>query len=136
MKERARSLRREMTEPENRIWYFLRNRRLNGYKFVREYVIGPYIADFVCRDKKLIVEIDGSQHMEAVEYDQKRTNYLVANGYRVIRFWNNEIFNNTQDVLEVILCYLEGRSRPSSGAARHLLPAGEKGKSKEMPLRS
>ena len=86
MKERARALRQEMTDAENRIWYFLRNKRLNGYKFVREYVIGHYIADFVCRDQKLIVEIDGGQHMEAVEYDQKRTDYLAANGYRVIRF--------------------------------------------------
>ncbi len=78
------------------MWYFLRNRRLNGYKFVREYVIGHYIADFVCRDKKLIVEIDGSQHMEAAEYDQRRTNFLSANGYKVIRFWNNEILKNVR----------------------------------------
>jgi very-short-patch-repair endonuclease len=70
------------------------NRRLSGYKFVRECVIGNYIADFVCRDKKLIVEIDGGQHMEAAEYDQRRTDYLTANGYRVVRFWNNNVFNN------------------------------------------
>lgn len=96
-----------MTEAENRMWYFLRNRRLNGYKFVREYVIGNYIADFVCRDKKLIIEIDGGQHMDAVEYDQQRTEYLMANGYRVLRFWNNEVFHNVHVVLETILGSLE-----------------------------
>ena len=98
MKERARVLRQDMTIAENRMWYFLRNRRLNGYKFVREYVIGDYIADFVCRDKKLIVEIDGGQHMEAAEYDQRRTNYLTAKGYKVVRFWNNEVLLNVQGV--------------------------------------
>ncbi|HVT61982.1 MAG TPA: DUF559 domain-containing protein [Legionellaceae bacterium] len=107
MKERARVLRKNRTDAENRIWYFLRNRRLCGYKFVREYVIDNYIADFVCRDKKLIVEIDGSQHIEAIEYDQKRTNYLTSNGYRVVRFWNNEVFNDIQCVLETILNALE-----------------------------
>ena len=107
MKERARSLRKNMTDAENRMWYFLRNRRLNGYKFVREFVIGAYIADFVCREKKLIVEIDGGQHMEALEYDKQRTEFLEKNGYRVFRVWNNEVFNNIHGVLETILNLLQ-----------------------------
>ena len=69
MKERARTLRQDMTIAENRMWYFLRNRRLNGYKFVREYVIDSYIADFTCREKRLVIEIDGSLHIDAAEYD-------------------------------------------------------------------
>ena len=107
MKERARCFRKNMTDAENRIWYFLRNRRLNGYKFVREVVIGPYIADFVCREKKLIIEIDGSQHAEAVQYDKCRTEFLEMNGYSVLRFWNNEVFKDIQSVLETILNLLE-----------------------------
>ena len=131
MKERARVLRQDMTDAESRMWYFLRNRRLAGYKFVREYVIGNYIADFVCRDKKLIIEIDGGQHMEAAEYDQKRTNYLTANGYRVMRFWNNEVFNNAQDVLEAILHSLENLPPEGTLIRRCATPSpqGEKGKS-------
>ena len=131
MKERAKVLRQDMTIAENRMWYFLRNRRLNGYKFVREYVIGNYIADFVCRDKKLIVEIDGGQHMEAVEYDQRRTNYLTANGYKVVRFWNNEVFLNVQGVLETILRSLEDMPPENTLIRRCATPSpqGEKGKS-------
>jgi very-short-patch-repair endonuclease len=107
MKERARALRQDKTDTENRMWYFLRNRRLGGYKFVRQCIIGPYIADFVCRDKKLIIEVDGSQHIDAAEYDKQRKAYLMAQGYIVLRFWNNEVFNNVQDVLETVLNTLE-----------------------------
>ena len=107
MKERARSSRKNMTIAENRMWYFLRNRRLNGYKFVREYIIGNYIADFVCREKKLIIEVDGGQHAEAMEYDNKRTQFLEKEGYKVYRVWNNDVFKNTREVLEEILVLLE-----------------------------
>ena len=91
-----------MTNAENRMWYFLRNKRLNGYKFVREFVIGPYIADFVCREKKLVVEADGGQHMEAEKYDLKRTQFLEKNGYKVFRVWNTDVFKNISNVLETI----------------------------------
>ena len=96
-----------MTNAENRMWYFLRNRRLNGYKFVREQVIGNYIADFVCREKKVIIEIDGGQHMKAMEYDRQRTEFLEKNGYKILRAWNNEVTSNIQGVLETILHLLE-----------------------------
>ena len=131
MKERARAFRQEMTDAESRMWYFLRNRRLSGYKFVRECLIGNYIADFVCRDKKLIVEIDGGQHMEAAEYDQRRTDYLTANGYRVMRFWNNEVFNNVPGVLETILRSLENVPPENTLIRRCATPSprGEKGNS-------
>ncbi|MGQ3891356.1 endonuclease domain-containing protein [Legionella sp. CNM-4043-24] len=110
MRNHALNLRKNMTDAESRIWYYLRNRRLAGYKFVREYVIGSYIADFVCREKKLIIEIDGGQHMSAVTYDLQRTRALETIGYQVLRVWNNEVYENIQGVMEGILNALEARS--------------------------
>ena len=107
MRNRTRSFRKNLTDAENRMWYFLRNRRLKGYKFVRELVIDPYIADFACRAQKIIIEIDGGQHAEAIEYDEKRTAFLEKNGYSVLRFWNNDIFINIDGVLTTILAQLE-----------------------------
>ena len=103
MKERARGFRREMTPAENKMWYFLRNRRFHDYKFVPEYVIGSYIVDFACRQKKIIIELDGSQHAEAVEYDNRRTKFLESQGYKVLRVWNHEIFANIDGVFEALL---------------------------------
>jgi very-short-patch-repair endonuclease len=125
MKERVRDLRRNMTNAENRMWYYLRNRRLGGYKFVREHVIGQYIADFVCREKKLVIEIDGGQHMDAVEYDAVRTKDLETRGYRVLRIWNHEVFKNIQGVMDSILNLLETvpHQAPSSPT---LLPQGRR----------
>jgi very-short-patch-repair endonuclease len=125
MKERAKYLRRNMTDAENRMWYYLKNRRLSGYKFVREHVIGHYIADFVCREKKLVIEIDGGQHMEAVEYDELRTKNLESHGYRVLRIWNHEVFKNIQGVMDGILNLLETmpNKAPSSPT---LLPRGRR----------
>ncbi|CAM3055984.1 endonuclease domain-containing protein [Legionella worsleiensis] len=96
-----------MTDAENRIWYYLRNRRLSGYKFIRQHVIGIYIVDFVCREKKLNVEIDGSQHMDAVDYDLRRSQYLECRGYRVVRIWNHDVFKNIQGVMDSVLHELE-----------------------------
>jgi very-short-patch-repair endonuclease len=109
MRERARRFRKNMTKEENKMWYYLRNRRLNGYKFVRECTIGSYIADFVCRSKKIIVEIDGGQHNQdkAIEYDRERTEFLKKEGYRVIRFWNSDVRLNIKGALEAILAQLE-----------------------------
>ncbi len=114
MRERAQKLRRNMTDAGNRMWYYLRNRRLCNYKFVREQVIGNYIADFVCREKKLIVEIDGGQHINAKNYDANRTKYLESRGYRVLRIWNDEVFKNIQGVMDSILHLLEDRDKPAT----------------------
>ena len=105
MLERAKNCRINKTNAENRFWYYVRNRRLKGYKFIREHMIGAYIVDFVCRAKKLIVEIDGGSHTEIIEieHDQKRTEYLEKEGYKVIRFWNMEVFTNIEGVLETVL---------------------------------
>ena len=103
MMERARVLRKNATNAENRLWYFIRAKRLKGYKFKRQYILGPYIVDFICLEKRLIIELDGSQHIETVEYDKERTHFLNSKGYRVLRFWNNEVLNNIENVLNAIL---------------------------------
>ena len=99
---RARSLRQHATEAERVLWKHLREHRLEGYKFRRQVVIEPYIVDFVCIDAKLIVEADGGQHAEQLEYDAQRTARLEAMGYRIMRFWNHEILVDLHDVLEQI----------------------------------
>jgi very-short-patch-repair endonuclease len=103
MKNRARDLRKESTIAEQTLWYTLRRKGLNGYKFHRQFVMGPYIVDYLCWEKKLIVEIDGGQHAENSEYDEKRTAYLNSRGFRVLRYWNDEALNKTKYVLEDIL---------------------------------
>lgn len=109
LNERARILRKNSTDAEIRMWYFLRDRRLDGFKFKRQFIIEPYIVDFICREKKLIIELDGTHHLEQVEYDNDRTDYLANLGYRVLRFWNNQVLTETESVLECILEFL----RPS-----------------------
>jgi very-short-patch-repair endonuclease len=104
--ERRKKLRREMTPQEYKLWFFLKNKNL-GFKFRRQHGIGPYIVDFCCTEEKLILEIDGSQHFEAKEYDQERTSYMQLIGFRVIRFWNNEIDTNMEGVLLRIKLELE-----------------------------
>ena len=104
--ERAKILRQNMTEAERRLWHHLRDRRLQGYKFRRQQPIGRYIADFVCLCPKLIVEADGSQHMEQTEYDAERSAYLLQQGFTVLRFWNNEILQQTDAVLALVLAKL------------------------------
>lgn len=100
----ARRLRREMTDAEASLWYHLRNRALMGCKFRRQHPIGPYIVDFACVERKLVVELDGSQRADS---DSARTSWIQANGYRVLRFWNNDALRQQQVVLAVILEALE-----------------------------
>ena len=100
--ERAQSLRRGQTAAEGLLWHYLRNKQLGGYKFRRQQPIGPYIADFACLSRKLLVELDGGQHVEEGDDDQKRDAYLQEQGYRVLRFWNHEVFENCFGVLERI----------------------------------
>jgi very-short-patch-repair endonuclease len=97
---RARTLRRNLTDAERALWYRLRHQQL-GVRFRRQHPLGNYIVDFVCLDRKLVVEVDGSQHLES-QRDQERDQWLHAAGYRVLRFWNHEVLGQTQDVLEAI----------------------------------
>ena len=96
----ARNVRRRSTDAENRLWYHLRARRFENAKFVRQFPIGSFVADFACRDLHLAIELDGGQHTP--QADAPRTQVIEAFGYRVIRFWNNDVLENTQGVLEVI----------------------------------
>ena len=100
-----RKLRRDPTEAEKRLWSKLRAGQLDGHKFVRQIGIGPYVVDFVCRDAKLVVEVDGSQHADSSK-DAERTSFLNKLGYRVMRSWNNEVLSNTDGVLELIVAAL------------------------------
>ena len=111
-KSRPQQLRTNATEAEQKIWYFLRNRQSEKFKFRRQHPIGVYIVDFVCLEEKLIVEIDGGQHAERVQYDERRTNALRAKGFRLLRFWNNEVMQNTNAVLETILAEMNAGPSP------------------------
>ena len=100
---KARELRSGMTDAERLLCYHLRGRRLSGWKFRRQHEIDRYIVDFVCADASLIVELDGGQHVEQVNEDTYRTQRLENLGFRVLRFWNDDVLTNTEAVLEVIL---------------------------------
>jgi very-short-patch-repair endonuclease len=104
--ERARSLRRALTPAEFALWRRLRDRQLSGFKFVRQEPIDRYYVDFVCRERRLIIELDGGQHSERRE-DKRRDSTLCALGYRVIRIWNNDVIENLEGVLQTLLSELE-----------------------------
>ncbi len=108
---RPRQLLRTASDAENQLWYLLKNRGQAQRKFVRQLAIGPYIADFVCREIGLIVEIDGGQHGTSAT-DAARTAYLNRQGYGVLRFWNNEVVGNRDAVLATILSLIEGTPSP------------------------
>ena len=112
-----------MTEPERKLWAALRDRRFEGFKFRRQIPIGRYIVDFICFDRRLIIEVDGGQHSESVR-DGIRDAWLIAQGFRIMRFWNVDIHQALDGTLTAILEAL--KQDPSSGATRHLLPQGEK----------
>ena len=113
-KIRSRHLRREMTVAEQRLWKGLRQRQMQNYKFRRQHPYVNYVLDFVCLEARLVIEVDGGQHQERVDYDIKRTLWLEQQGFRVLRFWNNEVMNNLEEVLDVIWRTLNIRIQPPS----------------------
>jgi very-short-patch-repair endonuclease len=104
-------LRKAGTVAENRLWYVLRNRNFEDLKFVRQLPVGPYFADLACREVALIVELDGGQHSESIS-DERRTAYLCSQGYSVLRFWNNEVMQNRDGVLDAMLRVIAGNPSP------------------------
>ncbi|MGB3270627.1 MAG: DUF559 domain-containing protein [Rhodanobacter sp.] len=108
---RARQLRNDSTDAERRLWYFLRRRHLAGHKFRRQYPLAGFIVDFVCIPARLVVELDGGQHLDARAYDERRTAALQGEGYRVQRFWNDDVLLRTDDVVAEIFRVLEERSK-------------------------
>ena len=111
MMRRAAELRSNQTEAEAKLWAYLRAHRVNGIHFRRQYAIGKYIVDFCAIRKKLIIELDGSQHLEQEDYDKERTDFLESKGFRVLRFWNNEVLKNINGVMAVILDELKSKYR-------------------------
>jgi very-short-patch-repair endonuclease len=107
LRQTARNLRNAGTDAERRLWQHLRLRQLAGCKFRRQVPIAGYIADFVCPEMKLIVELDGGQHVERHAHDARRTGVLEAEGHRVLRYWNDDVLLRTTEVLEDILRALE-----------------------------
>jgi len=103
----AGELRRNTTPAEQKLWSALRNDQL-GVNFRRQHAIGPYIVDFVCLKQKLIIELDGGHHLEQEAYDHERTAFLQSKGYRVLRFWNNDVINDLNGVISTILTALAG----------------------------
>ena len=105
LRQRARDLWKNSTDAEWHLWYHLRANRL-GFKFMRQVPIGTYIVDFACLEKRLIIELDGGQHMDNQIYDTKRTDSLTTHGFKVLRFWNHDVFQQTPSVIEVIMTAL------------------------------
>ncbi|MGH8454512.1 MAG: endonuclease domain-containing protein [Nevskiales bacterium] len=116
----TRTLRRNQTEAEIPLWYHLRNRRLAGAKFRRHFPIGPYVADFICLERSLIVEADGGQHAEQISKDRIRTRYLKSRDYRILRFWNHAVL---QDIEAVLLCIARALTPALSQRERELSSA-------------
>jgi very-short-patch-repair endonuclease len=101
--ENARKLRKAPTPAEAKLWTYLRGNKLNGVNFRRQHAIGNYVPDFCSPKAKLIIELDGGQHLEQEEYDNERTQYLESQGYKVIRFWNSQVMNDIDGVIRAIL---------------------------------
>jgi very-short-patch-repair endonuclease len=113
--DNAKSLRSNMTDAEQKLWYYLRANRFMGLKFKRQKPVGRYIVDFICLEEKLIIELDGGQHAENITYDHNRDAWLRSQGYTVLRFWNNELFTETESVLEKIRITLSPAPSPVNG---------------------
>jgi len=131
---RARSLRSRMTDAERKLWSALRDRRFANFKFRRQVPLGPFIADFVCYDARLIVEVDGGQHAES-RSDERRDRWFAANGFVVRRFWNNDVLTNLEGVLISILETLHGRTPHPDRAARGR-PSPTRGEGNEPAARA
>jgi very-short-patch-repair endonuclease len=105
----SRTLRKNSTDAERKMWSLLRNRQLQDHKFRRQHPLRKYIVDFVCLEKQLIIEVDGGQHLKRKKEDEDRTQILETQGYRVLRFWNDQVLKETDSVFEVILKALENK---------------------------
>ena len=119
----ACELRRAMTEAEHRLWYCLRAHRFMDLHFRRQVPLGGYVVDFVCESRRVVIEVDGGQHAHRRDHDEERTRWLEAQGYRVMRFWNNEVMENTAGVLEVIAAAVTPSPALPQGGGREATPS-------------
>ena len=116
MRQYARSLRKNQTDAERLLWSRLRRRQVAGFKFRRQHQVGLYICDFACVEALVVVELDGGQHAENLQYDMRRDRFLRSAGFEVLRFWNNDVLGRTEEVLDTIYSALDGSSDPSAPA--------------------
>ena len=116
-RNRARELRRDMTPAERRLWVILQRRQIEGFRFRRQCPVGPYIADFACLEARLLIEVDGGQHMDEAG-DVRRDTFLRREGFRVLRFWNNEVMTNLEGVRALIVSRLADSHPCPAFAAR------------------
>jgi len=123
---RARQLRLSQTEVEKRLWYGIRSRQIEACKFRRQAVIGRYIVDFACFDRQLVIELDGGQHVSTIEDDLRRTAWLNSQGYTLLRFWNNDVIENVDGVLERIAEELRRLAVSIGSPHPNPLPQGER----------
>ena len=123
----ARSLRKKSTDAERLLWKHLRMRQLGAYKFRRQHPIGNYIVDFVCLEKKLVIELDGGQHTEQAAADTNRSAWLLSKGYRVLRYWNHELLRAPDVIVSNILDEIEGQNAPP-----HLGPLPRRGEDEKQ----
>ena len=121
----ARALRHNQTDTERELWQLLRGRDLAGFKFRRQVPLGEFVADFVCLSARLIVELDGGRHLDRAVHDTRRTAWLESQSFRVLRFWNNDVFEQTEAVLQTILSSLV-TPHPNP------LPQGERGQNPSL----
>ncbi len=123
IKNNSRHLRNNMTDVERMLWAKVRSRQLQGFRFRRQHPIGRYIVDFVCLELKLIIELDGGQHMDQRQYDTNRSQWLQINGFKTVRFWNSDILDNPDGVMQTIYMHLpQPRLSPpiEGGAETHI----------------
>src|SRR5580698_6968323 len=125
----ARQLRARMTDAERKLWFALKDRRFAAFKFRRQVPVGPYIADFLCFEKRLIVEVDGGQHADSVR-DAERDNWLAQNEFQVLRFWNSDVLQNLEGVLTSLSEQLDRTPHPSS-RLRETPPSPARGEGKK-----
>jgi len=106
----AKELRANMPEAEHRLWYFLRNKQLDGYRFRRQHPVGKYITDFACVREKLIIEVDGATHGDAheIQYDERRTRFMESQGWKIVRYGNEKVYKDIDDVMDDIYAHLQG----------------------------
>ncbi len=113
----AKALRSRMTDAERKLWFALRDRRFSDFKFRRQAPIGPFIADFICYGARVVIEVDGGQHVESSR-DARRDGWFAANDFHVLRFWNNDVLSNLEGVLTALLDLLHKRTPHPARAAR------------------
>ena len=130
--DKAKQLRSNQTDAEQKLWYHMRAHRFMGLKFKRQKPVGRYIVDFICEEHKLIVELDGGQHADQTSYDAKRDDWLRSEGYAVLRVWNNEVMQEMEAVLERIRLALSPDPSPASGRGEQDNPLSPPAKSGEQ----